>query len=300
MKNILVIGSKPSFLIKGLMVKLEKNGYHPEFSPFNIIDFDVKSAHTDIFILYMDEGIYYESVFMMHLADALQRKFKMLILIGEKNERSVALTYLPEEFIENYYERPLDIDLLLIDLKISGFQKISESEKKVILSVDDDPGYSRYLRDALKQTYHVALAFSGAQAIAWLATNHCDLILLDYGMPIANGKTIFEMLKGEEKTKDIPIVFLTGNNDKQSVMDIINLKPEDYLLKSIAKEELLMKLEDFFNHSNSEGGGGAIVSTASAAASTKDSDFPEQNTKPKSKHLMTTTDVILDYVDEDE
>lgn len=125
-------------------------------------------------------------------------------------------------------------EILLIDLKISGFQTISESEKKVILSVDDDPGYSRYLRDALKQTYHVALAFSGAQAIAWLATNHCDLILLDYGMPIANGKTIFEMLKGEENTKDIPI------------------------------------------------------------------DFPEQNTKPKSKHLMTTTDVILDYVDEDE
>lgn len=312
MKNILVIGTKASFLIKGLLAKLEENGYNPDFSSIDFQEFDSKVNNADIIILYMDEGIYYQSVFLMHLADTLQRTYKMLILIGEKTERTVALQYIPEEFIENYYDRPLDLELLLLDLKISGFQKIRETEKKVILSVDDDPGYSRYLRDSLKGTYHVALAYSGAQAITWLATNHCDLILLDYGMPVANGRTIFEMLRGEDNTKDIPIIFLTGNNDKQSVIDIINLKPDDYLLKSIAKEELLEKLDVFFqNHADSSAGGEADKTTnasssasggSTAAGKTHDgsSDSTKEEEKPKSKHLMTTTDVILDYFDEDE
>lgn len=196
----------------------------------------------------MDAAIYYQIIYLMSLADTLKRNYKMIILIGEKHERNVALQYIPEEFIENFYERPLDVDLLLLDLNLFGYYSIEESKKKVILSVDDDPDYSHYLHDSLKQYFHVATAYSGAQAIAYLTVNHCDLILLDYSMPIANGKTVFEMLKSEENTKNIPVIFLTGKNDKQSVIDIINLKPDDYLLKSISREELIQKLNDFFKN----------------------------------------------------
>lgn len=248
MNNILVIGTKISFLIKGLIERLEECEYNVYFLPIGSSEFQKKAEESDIIIFYMDEGIYYQGVSLINLADTLKRTCKMLILVGEKYEKNVALQYIPEEFVENFYERPLDTDLLLLDLNIKSFQEIEEADKKVILSVDDDPGYSHYLRYVLKQHFHVAMAYSGAQAIAWLATNHCDLILLDYGMPIANGKTIFEMLKSEENTKDIPIIFLTGNDDKESVIDIINLKPDDYLLKKISREELIEKLQDFFKN----------------------------------------------------
>ena len=41
-------------------------------------------------------------------------------------------------------------------------------------------------------------------------------------------------------------MFLTGKSDKQSVMQVVSLKPEGYFLKNIEREELLEKLEEFF------------------------------------------------------
>ncbi len=106
--------------------------------------------------------------------------------------------------------------------------------------------YRQLIRGWLKADYHVALANSGVQAITWLAKNACDLILLDYAMPVADGSKILQMLRSDEVTKDIPVMFLTGKNDKETVMQVIDLKPVDYLLKTIGKKELLQKLDTFF------------------------------------------------------
>ena len=54
------------------------------------------------------------------------------------------------------------------------------------------------------------------------------------------------MLRSDLDTKDIPVMFLTGKSDKQSVMQVVSLKPEGYFLKNIEREELLEKLEEFF------------------------------------------------------
>jgi CheY-like chemotaxis protein len=92
----------------------------------------------------------------------------------------------------------------------------------------------------------VALANSGVQAITWLAKNTCDLILLDYAMPVTDGKKVLEMLKSEENTRDIPVMFLTGKNDKESIMEVLKLNPDDYLLKTIGRDALLEKMAEFF------------------------------------------------------
>ena len=54
------------------------------------------------------------------------------------------------------------------------------------------------------------------------------------------------MLRSDEETKGIPVMFLTGKSDKESVMAVVALKPEGYFLKTIHKEELLEKLKEFF------------------------------------------------------
>ena len=54
------------------------------------------------------------------------------------------------------------------------------------------------------------------------------------------------MLRSDTETKNIPVIFLTGKSDKDSVMSVVSLKPEGYLLKTIDKRELLDKLEEFF------------------------------------------------------
>ena len=98
----------------------------------------------------------------------------------------------------------------------------------------------------MKGTYKVSMANSGLQAIKFLGKNKVDLILLDHEMPVTSGPQVLEMLRSEEETKDIPVMFLTGKSDKESVMAVVALKPEGYFLKTITKEELLEKLAEFF------------------------------------------------------
>jgi CheY-like chemotaxis protein len=87
---------------------------------------------------------------------------------------------------------------------------------------------------------------SGLQAIKFLGKNKVDLILLDHEMPVTSGPQVLEMLRSDEETKSIPVMFLTGKSDKNSVMEVVALKPEGYFLKTIEKEELLEKLQEFF------------------------------------------------------
>ena len=127
------------------------------------------------------------------------------------------------------------------------FDKVNSGEfKKSILVVDDDPNYLSIVREWLKDTYKVYMANSGLQAIKWLGKNSVDLILLDHEMPVTSGPQVLEMLRSDEETKSIPVMFLTGKGDKESVMKVVALKPEGYFLKSIQRQELLEKLNEFF------------------------------------------------------
>lgn len=84
------------------------------------------------------------------------------------------------------------------------------------------------------------------QAISYLARNKANLVLLDYEMPVADGPKVLEMLRADTETGHIPVMFLTGHGDRNSVMSVVGLKPADYLLKTIDKKTLLEKLDHFF------------------------------------------------------
>lgn len=73
-----------------------------------------------------------------------------------------------------------------------------------------------------------------------------DLILLDYEMPVADGQTVLKMLRADETTADIPVIFLTGNSDRESVMQVLALKPEGYLLKTMPGPEIKLNIDAFF------------------------------------------------------
>ncbi|MBO6260054.1 MAG: hypothetical protein J6N47_04450 [Lachnospiraceae bacterium] len=58
------------------------------------------------------------------------------------------------------------------------------------------------------------------------------------------------MLKTDSETGHIPVMFLTGKGDRESVLSVAGLHPEDYLLKTIDKATLLNKLDTFFKQRN--------------------------------------------------
>ena len=82
-----------------------------------------------------------------------------------------------------------------------------------ILLVDDDPGIRFALGLKLKSVgYVVAEATDGREAVDYLATGSADLVIMDVGMPRMDGYTAAAALRAEERTRRIPILFLTAQN----------------------------------------------------------------------------------------
>jgi len=114
---------------------------------------------------------------------------------------------------------------------------------KKILVVDDSPAMLRTVQSILSKKYKVTFATSGLQAISAIAKSKPDLILLDYDMPVCDGKMTLQMLRSEESTKDIPVVFLTGCSDAEHVKKVLALLPQGYLLKPPSVSRLLATIE---------------------------------------------------------
>lgn len=124
----------------------------------------------------------------------------------------------------------------------------AESEKdsdrvRNILVVDDDKNVLKLLKTALDGQYNVSTMISGKMAEKFLETRSCDLILLDYEMPVENGPEVFRKIREIEAAKDIPIIFLTGVAEKEKIAEVLKLKPQGYLLKPIDMEKLLDVIE---------------------------------------------------------
>lgn len=118
--------------------------------------------------------------------------------------------------------------------------------KKKILVVDDSDTVRNSIEKLLEDDYSITLASSGVAAIKGIALDKPDLILLDYEMPVCDGKQTLEMIRHENDMADIPVIFLTGKSDKESVSKVMSLKPSGYLLKKLPPEEIKKNIDSFF------------------------------------------------------
>ncbi len=121
-----------------------------------------------------------------------------------------------------------------------------ENPKPKVLVVDDSATIRQGMKELLSADYEVAAASSGVAAIRTITLNRPDLVLLDYEMPIVDGHQTLEMLRSEDEFADIPVIFLTGRRDTQSMIKVMPLKPAGYLLKTSKPAELKQKIDAFF------------------------------------------------------
>ena len=111
----------------------------------------------------------------------------------------------------------------------------------------------RNVKSWLEESYQVILANSGAMAIKYLATNRPDLVLLDYEMPVVDGRQVLEMIRTESEFANIPVIFLTSKGDKESVLKVMELKPDGYLLKTMKPAQIIQAVNDFFEKQKMKG-----------------------------------------------
>lgn len=245
-RNILIISSSETFTVKGLEMKLQSIGVTSEYSAPKMKDIEKHHSNIDLVIYYTDDDISSQTDVLVFLKDHLMEMDKQVIVIGAESEFDFMKRILPAECIVNFYSRPLDMNALLEEIEVYFDEASEHSRRKSILIIDDDISYMSMIYGWLKDTYRVSMANSGMQGITWLAKNKADLILLDYEMPVTSGPQVLEMLRTEPSTENIPVMFLTGKNDRQSIINVLALKPDDYLLKTIDMEGLKGKISEFF------------------------------------------------------
>lgn len=120
-----------------------------------------------------------------------------------------------------------------------------KNSKKKVLVVDDSDMMRHTMKRLLEKDYDVTLANSGLAAIRCITLDRPDLVLLDYEMPVCDGRQVLGMIRSEEDFADIPVVFLTGRGDKESIQKVLSLKPKGYLIKTLGAEEIKKNIDDF-------------------------------------------------------
>ncbi len=248
-RKVVIVSATDSFLAKSLMTKLEGENVSSVFVHADIEDIEECTDNAALLILFMSEELEAMPESLVFLKDTVIEKEAGLILIGDEQQYEAVKKIIPEQFLTEWEKRPVNIDKIVKNVCVYLDENTGEKRKKTILIVDDDITYMRTVYEWLKGSYHVGMAANGVQAISYLAKNKADLVLLDYEMPIANGPQVLSMLKNDSQTEEIPVMFLTGHGDKDSVLSVVGLSPADYLLKTIDRETLLGKLSDFFERS---------------------------------------------------
>lgn len=244
--KMIVIGERESFIVRVLIKKSVSVGAKCQFVRYTVDNINDNLDDVLLITLFMENNERPPESVLHFLTEKMEERGIQLIITGEQLDVQYVLDRIPGNLIYATFIRPVDNEKFAE--KVSEyFQKVSSGEfKKSILIVDDDAQYLALVREWLKGTYKVAMANSGLQAIKWLGKNKVDLILLDHEMPVTSGPQVLEMLRSDEDTRSIPVMFLTGKGDKESVMAVVSLQPEGYFLKTIGREELLEKLGDYF------------------------------------------------------
>jgi CheY-like chemotaxis protein len=118
------------------------------------------------------------------------------------------------------------------------------SHKKTILIVDDNPQSIDIMGEILKPHYRRQVARSGEKALAIAASDlQPDLILLDVMMPGLDGYEVCRRLKADEKTKNIPVIFITAKNEIEDEAKGLEIGAVDYITKPVIPPILLARVK---------------------------------------------------------
>lgn len=116
-------------------------------------------------------------------------------------------------------------------------------DKHRVLIVEDNAETRRFLEAMLSKTYEILLAENAIIGIDYARNKAPDLILLDIMLPILSGHDACSLLKKDEKTKHIPIIFLSAKSTATDITEGLNLGAEDYVTKPFDFKELHARIE---------------------------------------------------------
>lgn len=140
------------------------------------------------------------------------------------------------------------LDIALAEVAMEEVLELTEEmcrqlEKRALVLLVDDDEINRYVvAKLLKDDYRMIVAESGEAAFAILKQQTPDLILLDVYMPQMDGHAVLRQLKATEKYADIPVIFLTGDEDESTEIQGFSEGATDFLRKPLRKDVAVQRM----------------------------------------------------------
>ncbi len=270
-KLLLITKNDSTFLIRALIKSLSDGGYEvitsiPDMECIQALK--MEGILPDIILVYLEdyEDKYEELFTYLKKVIILDGTRRYLYLIGNEIEFTAVYKYIAKKWITFAFTRPVNSAELIKQIESFSADysyELDEADgdvpmrhkrslysydpqKQTILLVDDDTTFLKGMERWLVKDYNVFTASSGMDTISFLKKRTVNLILLDYEMPVLSGLEVFQMLKSEPATENIPVIFLTSKDDKKTVVEVLAAGPENYLLKTKPPAVLMQDIQKFF------------------------------------------------------
>ncbi len=135
-------------------------------------------------------------------------------------------------------------DTLAEALGVAGSPRLQQREEvPLVLLVEDNQIDAEIVRRFIEEEpLRLVVAKTGREAFSLLNSEKVDLVLLDILLPDISGFEIFQSLKENEKSKDIPVMIITSLSNLESKITGLELGSDDFLVKPIVKRELLARM----------------------------------------------------------
>ena len=258
--KILILSQDSAFMVNSLEMNIKKCGIHVTRCEPTIRDFDHNCVGMNIVLIFAGDFVTDSSGLFTYISSVCTIEKMHLCLVGYPNELSVMEKYFNQSQNVLQFPRPFEMKELIS--KISDLSKqdpldqlilngnkdeiLARKGRHSILLVGDDMMFLKMAQEWLHSDYHVTVVKTGTMAVPYALKNDPELILLDYEMPLMDGPKVLEALRSDSKTAKIPVVFLTGHSDHNSVTEGLKMRPQGYMLKSIPKEDMLASIDNFF------------------------------------------------------
>lgn len=113
---------------------------------------------------------------------------------------------------------------------------------KSILVVDDNKLNLATARTVLSNEYRVIPVMRGEQALSYLESGECDIVLLDINMPEMDGFEVLERIRAMERCRSIPVIFLTADNDAETETRCFKAGAVDFIAKPFVHDVMLSRI----------------------------------------------------------
>lgn len=251
----MIVAETQSYIIMSLKKKFEELSYEVVLVKADMgIVSRMEGSNTAV-LIYADQELAAQQQALNYIKDRAVEEDSAIFIMGDPDDIRAVENLIPRHMVPQEFKRPINVAEASAEID-NYVKRYGKHNKKKILVVDDSGAMLRNVKGWLEDHYQVILANSGMMAIKYLTLNRPDLVLLDYEMPVCDGKQVLEMIRTETEFADIPVIFLTSKGDKESVLEVMSLKPEGYLLKTMPPADIIHAVDEFFEKKKAMSGMG--------------------------------------------